>query len=212
MVGFDSTKGLTEFDLLLLEHSALGEMLKHDPRLRKLLYGIWKRGVYDPLTELYNKRSFDEQMISEIRAVEENTKNARHGERTKPFSLTVYDMTLKPINDKYGHAAGNWALQQVADALRSTYRMGDDFIARIGGDEFAVIQPEIDLSSAYRIARNLSTKLSRVRVSDETPIEIDYGVSEWQPGLTCSDMFNAADALMYAHKDKRVKERTHNRQ
>ena len=93
---------------------------------------------HDPLTRLYNRRAFNHRLRVEA------ARSRRYG---KPFALVVLDVDgFKSINDRHGHMAGDSALARVADLLSHELR-GPDAAFRIGGDEFALILPEIELES-----------------------------------------------------------------
>src|SRR5439155_19861415 len=110
---------------------------------------------HDPLTNLLNRRSFVQHLDAEV---------ARNRRYQRPLALVVFDLDeLKTVNDTQGHAAGDEAIKQVADALRATIRDGDNAF-RIGGDEFAVILAEANerdaVAAAERIADELQTAAS----------------------------------------------------
>lgn len=100
----------------------------------------------DPLTHLYNRRYFDNQLEKEI------SRSLRTG---KPFSLLMFDLDgFKAYNDAFLHSSGDIALQEFATILQSTVREVDT-VARMGGDEFAVILVESDAFGAQDFARRV---------------------------------------------------------
>src|SRR3954453_22906644 len=114
---------------------------------------------HDPLKNLLNRRSFVQHLDAEV---------ARSRRYTRPLALVVFDLDeLKTVNDTQGHAAGDEALKQIADALRATIRSGDNAF-RIGGDEFAVILPEADEQDARAVA---------LRIADELALSASFGVA-----------------------------------
>lgn len=106
--------------------------------------GLREMALRDPLTGLYNRRSL--QAMAEI--VKQH--DARQG-----ATLVLLDIDhFKSINDNHGHAAGDEAIKRCAELLRRTFR-DDDFIARIGGEEFVVVLPGTDVNYARRLAEKL---------------------------------------------------------
>lgn len=98
----------------------------------------------DPLTGLYNRWSI--QALPEI---------CKHHDAQQDAALVLLDIDhFKSVNDAYGHAAGDEAIKRCAELLRGTFRE-DNFIARIGGEEFIVLLPGKDVSHAYQLAETL---------------------------------------------------------
>ncbi len=115
----------------------------------------WRMAVIDPVTGLYNRHHLDTTLPAAI-------DSARAG--GGPLALLMIDLdALKPLNDRWGHAAGDRILRTVAEALQSSVRVTDT-IARYGGDEIVVVMPDTD----HEIARLLAAGL--VRVVGETRI------------------------------------------
>jgi diguanylate cyclase (GGDEF)-like protein len=140
---------------------------------------------HDPLTNLLNRRSFVEHLDAEV---------ARSRRYTRPLALVILDLDeLKTVNDTRGHTAGDDALQQVADVLRSTIRSGDNAF-RIGGDEFAVLLPEANRREAAAAAR---------RIVDALQLEASYGVAVCDDGCEAGTLLREADDAMYRMKRRR---------
>ena len=107
---------------------------------------ITKQSLTDPLTGLLNRRAFDEH----LQFIHLTAK--RHNQ---PFSLLLFDMDgFKNINDKYGHPAGDQVLICTSENIQTILRQTDHF-ARIGGDEFAILLPQTDLSQAINLAERI---------------------------------------------------------
>jgi len=108
----------------------------------------------DPLTGVANRRAFDAALRRELAARAEPD-GGRRGSDREPFSLMVIDLDdFKAINDEYGHQIGDAVLQQTAERARGVLR-STDLLARIGGDEFAVIAPGSQGEGARRMAEGI---------------------------------------------------------
>jgi diguanylate cyclase (GGDEF)-like protein len=143
----------------------------------------------DPLTGCLNRRGFQEALDLEL------ARTARHG---RPLALLIVDVDhLKDINDGRGHAAGDAALVRAGLALAAAGRV-TDIVARVGGDEFAVLAPETDESDAVNLAVRVHQELRRE--SGEPPITVSIGVAATASAVPAADLFRAADTALYAAK------------
>ena len=108
---------------------------------------------------------------------------------------------LKEINDQHGHAAGDEVLHRAAQLLKKVFR-SEDIIARIGGDEFAVLLPESDdkvvQKALKRITLMLKTSKTRNR---EFPLQISYGFSTCLTPRSLSEALKEADERMYQQRE-----------
>ncbi|MBF0381825.1 MAG: diguanylate cyclase [Magnetococcales bacterium] len=111
----------------------------------------------DGLTEIPNRRSFDQRLEQEL----------RRNLRTKtPLSLVIMDVDhFKPYNDNYGHAEGDRCLKKVALALSGSLERSGDFVARYGGEEFAAIFPDTGVEGLHK----MSEKMRAAIVSENIP-------------------------------------------
>ncbi|RLC72077.1 MAG: hypothetical protein DRI26_03750 [Chloroflexi bacterium] len=155
--------------------------------------------IYDSLTGVHNHRYFYERLEQEL------TRSRRHGH---PLSVAIIDVdNLKQINDLYGHLAGDKALRKMGQILKENVR-ASDIVARYGGDEFAIIMPETEKEDAEKVMARLMLFLdaSRVKLNGETfamPPR-SYGLASFpRDGNTPTELFAAADALLYKAKGKR---------
>jgi diguanylate cyclase (GGDEF)-like protein/PAS domain S-box-containing protein len=148
----------------------------------------------DPLTGLGNRRAIMQMLEQELRK--------RNG-RVAAFFVDLD--RFKPINDRFGHAAGDRTLVAVAERLRASVRP-DDHIGRLGGDEFVVICPGI------RREKEALDLASRIKTSFGDPLDLDgnrlvltasIGVSLASKYVTADDLVAAADAAMYQAKQSR---------
>jgi len=150
----------------------------------------------DPLTGLYNRFQFDKTMKEKV---------ARAHRHNTIFSLLFLDLDhFKLINDNLGHIAGDMLLKTVASRMQSTLRI-DDFIARMGGDEFAVILDDINTKKDAEIASqkiidalNPPYNLAGTPVHITSSIGIAYYPTDGEdPGL----LIQNADIAMYYAKE-----------
>jgi len=150
----------------------------------------------DSLTLLYNHGSFHDKLAIELE---------RANRYVRPMAVIILDLDhFKEINDRYGHTTGDRVLALVAGALGAHLRK-TDIAARYGGDEFAVILPETDLSSAAVIAERIAEGISSVRLDIGGEIVISFTASigyascaHDAPGR--GEILNIADRLMYDSK------------
>lgn len=156
-------------------------------RLDMQRYDAW----HDPLTGLYDRRSFDRLLEMSI------SRTARYG---WPFTLVILDLDdFKALNDREGHAAGDAALRDLGERFRRALRFGDN-AARIGGDEFAMILPntEPDL---------VPTLLERVRNAPgfaAPPLDFSWGTAHCPAEADDYDtLFRLADSRLYDAKERR---------
>ncbi len=163
------------------------EQSKQEEYMKRLAYK-------DALTNLYNRRYIIESIEKRI-------------DIKGTISLCILDLDgLKYANDHFGHAAGDNYLKTVAKVL--TDEFSDDIVARIGGDEFAVLSkmPGQELTKRMDMAR---TEL--ISKSTEYPMCFSYGIEYVKSGFekcTCKDILVEADDKMYKHKKENRKERT----
>jgi len=154
---------------------------------------------HDPLTGLANRRHFDE--LKEI----EFHRALRH---VQPLSVLMCDVDhFKHYNDLHGHAVGDQCLQRVAETLRSLFNRSGELVARLGGEEFAVLLPGADAPHAHRAAERLRTALAAQQLphggSPVSPwVTLSIGVAQLDPGAM--DRFDVllqrADQALYRAK------------
>lgn len=156
---------------------------------------LYRLVTLDPLTETYNRRHFEQELAREhSRCVRYNRK----------FSLILFDFDhFKEINDQFGHLAGDAVLKEVAAQIRERLRR-DDIVARVGGEEFAILCPESDLEGARHLAHDLCELVRRIRVIYEgltVKATISLGVAEWSGEDESPEaLYQRTDALLYQAK------------
>lgn len=148
----------------------------------------------DPLTPVLNRRAFERELARAIASAE------RYGE---PLSLVYFDLNrFKDLNDLFGHAAGDAALQHTAEVLVSSLR-GSDIVGRMGGDEFAACLVRANAPDAAKRAAQLAAMIeaSPVRWQRQTfKLSIAHGVRLFEPGKSAAELLAEADAAMYLGK------------
>jgi len=151
--------------------------------------------VVDQLTDVLNRRGFGEQGA---RAYATATRTAT------PVSVIMTDIDrFKSFNDEYGHAAGDHALCHFADILKIDRRQ-DDILARVGGEEFALVLPGTDLESALQLADHLCARIEATPFAidgDEVPMTASFGVATISDKDSCmTDVIVRADRALYRSK------------
>ena len=155
----------------------------------------------DGLTNIANRRMFDV-------ILEQEWINARRNHQ--PLSLIMFDIDcFKQYNDHYGHVQGDESLKVVAKTLSEAATRSKDFIARFGGEEFALILPETDAAAAAKIAERCLGLIFKQQIPHETSavsqvLTVSLGVSTIIPEHDQQpiDFVDAVDRLLYQAKQK----------
>lgn len=180
-----------EMDFLSILASRAGSAIAY----ANLFAQVALLATQDPLTGLLNRRAFYSRADEEMN---------RANRFNHPLSVLIVDVDrFKTINDRFGHSAGDRALQHIAGCLRHDTRQ-IDLLARLGGEEFAVLLPETGLSTAAEVAGRLRLKVEESPyVLDDADVEltISIGVSSLSVALPTIDaLTDAADEALYAAK------------
>ncbi len=153
-----------------------------------------RNAATDALTGLYNRRLFDEYLTKELN---------RSRRYAYPLALLLFDLrNFKQANDTYGHAVGDEVLRSLARAFVETIR-GSDYPCRIGGDEFALLLPQSEKSSAFALAQRITEKfeLYAQALAPNVGLGLDYGVTSFpDDGESAATLYEVADRQLYAHK------------
>ncbi|WP_407428224.1 GGDEF domain-containing protein [Treponema sp.] len=149
---------------------------------------LLKQAEYDALTGILNRNAYDE--ICKASA-----------EQKLPVALILLDMDhFKQINDTYGHTGGDFALKKLAELLMSTFRTGD-YVARIGGDEFAVILANFKQEGFKIVTEKIRTINKSLAEVEEIPtLSISAGISYSKTGYS-EELYKQADKALYAVKE-----------
>ncbi|MEJ2319139.1 MAG: sensor domain-containing diguanylate cyclase, partial [Gemmatimonadales bacterium] len=165
-------------------------------RSAKLQEETRRLAITDPLTGLHNRRYFVDRLEKHLARAE------RYGER---LGLLLLDSDhLKAVNDRHGHHAGDRVLHRIAGALRGILRNSDE-VARIGGDEFAVLMLQADEPLAVGIARRFKEQLCEAVLTSETGDAIQVSCSAGialfpDDGADAKALLRAADRALYSAK------------
>ncbi len=156
-----------------------------------------EQAIKDPLTKLFNRRYMDDVLERELNRCK------RHNE---VISILVLDIDhFKPFNDNFGHDAGDYVLQTLANRLNATLRK-EDFACRIGGEEFAIILPQTDSESAQVCAAKVNqfVKEEDIHFHGNYLGQITASIGVATYGLHGSDaetLLKAADVALYEAKE-----------
>jgi diguanylate cyclase (GGDEF)-like protein/hemerythrin-like metal-binding protein len=145
----------------------------------------------DSLTGLWNRRFYDATLPSEV------ARSERYGQ---PISLLVIDVDrFKSINDTWGHAVGDLALQSVARILSQRCR-SSDVVMRWGGDEFAVLATFCSWRNAAALAQDLCKRVEAAELAPGVGTTLSIGVAQYIPGQSTKTWFDRVDAQLYLAK------------
>ena len=149
--------------------------------------------LHDMTTGLYNRAFFEEEM-------ERMDKS-----RLRPISILIGDMdNLKKINDLHGHQAGDVALQHIANIFKRCFRP-EDVIARIGGDEFSVLLPNVSEDLSKQVKQRVLDQVALYNQSTgkDMQLSISIGCGTANKGDLLTNVFKLADERMYQEKKKK---------
>ena len=183
------------------EPSVLLRSVRYAIERHRLLAALRSLSLIDGLTELYNRRGFNDLGEQSLKLADRSSRSA---------SLIYLDIDrFKTINDTLGHHVGDRALLAVADTLRDTFRRSD-LIARMSGDEFAVLAFETTDEHAETLVERLRTELAQVNATtrERFQLSVSIGLARYdgEGAVTLNELLRQADAAM--HEEKQNKRRT----
>lgn len=175
--------------------SNLEEGSEEIDKLREQLLEAKRDALTDPLTGLPNRRAFEKRLASDI-------------EEQQVYSLLILDIDhFKKFNDQYGHLLGDKVLRHVANTTSNCIK-GRDFVARFGGEEFAVLLPGTALTNAVLVAEDIRKTIEKTRLVKKEnheaigPVTISIGVAEYHAPESMNTFIERADKALYRSKHK----------
>lgn len=162
---------------------------------RKMERELAYSAAHDSLTDLPNRATFEKKLDAAI-------ESARDEQRVHSLCLIDLDR-FKPVNDQLGHAAGDALLKEVASAIRNCCRR-DDFGARIGGDEFALILPDCSAENATRVAQKAVNTIAGLKFEwrgHQVSVGASVGVAEIAGSADADTLYHQADTACYVAKN-----------
>jgi diguanylate cyclase (GGDEF)-like protein len=171
----------------MLTYTDVTDLVRHAEELERL-------ATTDAMTSLHNRRHFLNLAEAEW---------SRFQRYHRPLTLLFIDLDrLKGINDRFGHAAGDTAMVTAAEVFRNN-RREPDIVARVGGDEFAMLLPETDAAQAQIVADRLRHELKERPLADggDVTITVSIGLAEATLSMPSLDaLMKAADRALYQAK------------
>ncbi|HEX2084057.1 MAG TPA: diguanylate cyclase [Solirubrobacteraceae bacterium] len=163
----------------------------HD-RAERLIDRLADAARTDALTGLLNRRGFEERMEAEL---------ARAQRTGRPVTLVVGDLDhFKSVNDRFGHRVGDQTLQRFATVAAGVKRVVDD-LARIGGEEFALILPDSDEHGGFLVAERLRRAVRDDGLADDASVTASFGVASCpRHAATIEQLLHCADQALYLAK------------
>jgi diguanylate cyclase len=181
-----------QFETQLLSSTEEVEKLKQE-----LSYAR-QEAMLDPLTGVMNRRGFDQRLATMISEVD--------SQHTVNFCLLLMDIDrFKEINDNHGHLLGDKVLRAVAELL-NRHTKGKDACARFGGDEFAILLPDIGSNNARNLAEHMRTIIEKIVLKRPNSgsvvggISVSIGVAAYRMGETDEELLQRCDQALYRSK------------
>lgn len=159
-----------------------------------------KLSMYDGLTNIRNRRFFDETFEKTFSEIKRDKKS---------LAVLMIDIDFfKPYNDNYGHGQGDETLRKVAKALEKTIKRASDFVARYGGEEFVILLKDINKDGVEAVANNLLNAVRELKITHEFSkienyVTVSIGVSYYNSSsdITKLELLLKADETLYEVKN-----------
>ncbi|MDP1919365.1 MAG: GGDEF domain-containing protein [Myxococcales bacterium] len=171
---------------------SLGEKLE---QLGSQLETARNESTTDALTQLYNRRAFDEQLVRTVELASLRAGGA---------ALLMIDLDhFKQLNDTFGHPGGDAVLSAVAQACVRVFKGKGDFVARYGGEELAVLMRDVDVASTSMLAEKLRAAIAALEVKHDARVmrvTASIGAAYWTRGESAEAWLARADAALFSAK------------
>jgi two-component system cell cycle response regulator len=195
-VGYLSKNNLSQeklrntIDVALDKWTRLQQAMADKEKLEKL-------ANFDSLTGLYNRRA----ILGKLREL-----ISRANRYKEDFSLVMLDIDhFKKVNDSYGHLTGDEVLEKVAALIRQNIR-DTDIAGRYGGEEYIIILPHTNLSSAWVIAERIRSIIEKAEMKDPAgnvfAVTVSQGLSNWERYEDADSLISCTDEALYKAKEK----------
>jgi diguanylate cyclase (GGDEF)-like protein len=194
--------------LCLLHHKQFHSLPKNDMHMvddlanrvaaviahAELFSQVERQAITDPMTGLFNRRYFQDQLTKEI---------DRYQRFGHPFSFIIADLDfLKKINDTYGHSSGDEAIKHIANVMKYSVR-DVDTVGRFGGEEFVVLLPETELRQARVVAERICVAIAETPVKGIGTITASLGLATFpNDAMDSNKLFELADKALFLAKDR----------
>lgn len=177
------------------QHGQMQQLAEKLETLGSQLETARRESTTDGLTQLYNRRAFDEQLVRTSELA---------GLRAGGAGLLIIDLDhFKQLNDTHGHPGGDAVLVAVSQACVRVFKRKGDFVARYGGEELAVILREVDEHELVQFAEKARAAIADLRlVHDGRPVRVtaSFGAAMWKRGEANEAWLKRADAALYEAK------------
>lgn len=177
-----------ELALIMLASGQMGISLEN----AGLYERMEKLARFDELTNIYNRRAFNEVVEAEL---------VQAKQKIAGFSLVMVDIDFfKRINDRWGHQFGDRVLAQVAESIKQSLR-AEDSVARFGGEEFVILLPGADCRTALQVAERVRRGVEGVNWPDGLGVTVSAGVASYpEDGEKLAELLKNADLALYKAK------------